>query len=548
MAYQKFQKKERNYVSDVSTRENVRSVLQYPIANPTERGIRKEICEKFGIRMAVSQEDGKTPIAYYFPYFDKSGKLTGFKRRDLSKEKYDAAHFTTIGKVGVDCLLFGQQVSLKIERPHKQVVLVEGEWDVLSAYQAMVDSVANTKYAGMEPFVVGLSCGTGNAVDAVLSNSQFVCSFEKIVLGFDADAATTPAEKVKGIKKGKEATEDVAAALMQDNIHIVQYSDDMKDPSDYLQNNRSAELAKLLQFGSQKFVAEKIITSSQMALEDVIAKREEGVYVKCFPKLMRKLHGFRKRELVVITGPSGVGKSTITTSVAYDLAEAGNRVGFIYLEETERETLQRMMAHHLKVEYNSFKDDPRKHVSEEKLAEAKQWCDEDDRFVFLSHFGSIRIEDLMNKVKTLVYINKVDFILLDHLSMCVSGLKEADERKLLDMIMTELAAFCAANDVGIIAVSHINRTASSEFRAPKGKETEPFWVEITKEMMRGSAALEQLAWVVLGLEPEIMPDRTRGRVRLTVLKNRPWGYLGQADVLKMNETTGQLEDASFEQF
>ena len=131
--------------------------------------------------------------------------------------------------------------------------------------------------------------------------------------------------------------------------------------------------------------------------------------------------------------------------------------------------------------------------------------------------------------------------MLDHLSIVISGNHVTDERKELDMVMTELATFCAANDVCIIAVSHINRSNASDFKPPKDKEDQPFWVPVTKESMRGSAALEQLAWIVLGLEPQIMPDRSRGNVRLVVLKNRPWSYLGVADEFRMNQMTGLLE-------
>ena len=56
------------------------------------------------------------------------------------------------------------------------------------------------------------------------------------------------------------------------------------------------------------------------------------------------------------------------------------------------------------------------------------------------------------------------YILLDHLSMVISGMETDNERKQLDIVMTELAAFCAANDVCVIAVSHINRTAADQFK------------------------------------------------------------------------------------
>ena len=82
------------------------------------------------------------------------------------------------------------------------------------------------------------------------------------------------------------------------------------------------------------------------------------------------------------------------------------------------------------------------------------------------------------------------------------------------------------------------------------QEPKPYWVQVTKEMMRGSAALEQLSFIILGLEPEIMPDRSRGRVRLTVLKNRPWSYLGGADTFKIDDESWEvlLSRDDFEEF
>jgi hypothetical protein len=120
----------------------------------------------------------------------------------------------------------------------------------------------------------------------------------------------------------------------------------------------------------------------------------------------------------------------------------------------------------------------------------------------------------------------------------ISGSDIANERKELDIVMTELAAFCAANDVCIIAVSHINRDSiSDQLKPKKGEEDKPFWIRVGKESMRGSASLEQLSFIVLALEPEIMPNRKRGRVRLVVLKNRPWGFLGQCDTFSVDENT-----------
>lgn len=518
------------------------------------RGLRKETLEHFGVRVELSSQDAKTPVAYYFPYYDKRGKLSGYKRRDLLLDKNDRGHFTAIGRVGVDCQLFGQPQA--INSNGRTIHYQEGEFDVLSSFQAMVDSVKGTKWEGkIVPKVVGLSCGTANAVEATVHNESFFDGADKIVLGFDSDAAT-PMEKLKGIKRGREAMEDVAGVLMKGNLHTVTYQGDNKDPSDYLQNGEGAQLAKLLSFDTEKFIAEKVVTAGALGFEEIIAKKPAGVYVPTFPNLMEKIKGIRKRELIVLTSLSGVGKSTYVSEIAYHLAK-GERVGMIFLEEETKETVQRMMARHLEVDYNKFKFDPKNYATEEELREAYDWVNgeevnqndlgEDEttnRFVYLDHFGSLKVEELMNKIKYLTYVCKCDYIVLDHLTLVVSGSGNgANQTAELDLVMTELAAFVAANDVGMFAISHLNRSASDEIKGISDLE-EPKWICVKKEDMRGSSSLEALSWIVLGIDLEIMPDRTRGRTRLTVLKNRPFGLLGEADVCKMNKQTGIMEDAS----
>ena len=103
--------------------------------------------------------------------------------------------------------------------------------------------------------------------------------------------------------------------------------------------------------------------------------------------------------------------------------------------------------------------------------------------------------------------------------------------------MTNIASFCAVNPVHVFVVSHINRSNSQQFLPPKGKEDEPFWVNVTKESARGSSALEACSWNIIGLEPEILPNFSRGRVRLKVLKTRFGNYLGITDVFTLDKET-----------
>lgn len=525
-------------------KETLADVQALKSVDVPERGIRKETIERFGVKVAVSQEDGKTPEAIYFPSYNQKGKVTGYAKQDLTKSKEEKYHWSTVGSVTIGNKLFGQNVAEAQNRKRNNLVAVEGQWDCLSVFQALVDNVKGTKYEGIEPLVVSIPMGTANAVEAILHNETYVQSHDALTIYFDDDHCT-PAELAKKIVKGHEAREAVANALVGSGLSLFTVTPDegFKDASDYMQAGRSEDLAKLVQFGRRPYSSEKIVKAADLDLDYLLEPRPEGIYVNSFPKLMDKLHGFRTRELVLLTSPSGVGKSTVCSIFASAFMECGEKLGMIYLEENNKETMQRLIASKLKVNYLEFKNDPLKVASRERIEAAYKEIVDNDQLVMLGHFGSLPVSELMAKIKHMHLVEGCKFIILDHLSLVISGSAVKDERKELDMVMTELAAFCAANEVCIIAVSHINRSAAEQFKAPKlkeGEEPKPYWVQVTKEMMRGSAALEQLSFIIIGLEPEINPDRSRGRVRLTALKNRPWGYLGVCDAFTIDDESWEV--------
>lgn len=539
---------------EFESKETIQEVEKYPFLANEERGITKETCERYGVRCAVSPTDGKTPIAYYFPSYNKKGKIVGYMKQDLSKNKEERGHWQAVGSVAISNMLFGQNVADGIERKKKALIITEGQWDCLSVFQACKDKVANhPKYSGLEPFVVSIPLGTANASESVLQNLEWVKQFEEFITFFDNDSCT-PREKKKGIMKGAEATEAVLSSLVGNGIKLFTLvaPEGYKDASDMLQDNKWEALANLVSFGKTEYTPEKIIRVGDVSFEDIIAPPPEGIVVPQFPKLMEKTSGFHKRTLTLVTAPSGAGKTTGVSIVSNAIEQAGERLGMIYLEEQTKETVQRLVAEKLKVNYLKFKREPLRYASREKLEEIYKEIVEKNDIILLDHFGSLPIEELMNKVKYLHLVEGCDYIILDHLSMVISGNQSTDERKEIDIVMTELAAFCAAHDVGIIVVCHLNRQGTADqFKQKRGKdedEDKPYWIRVTKESLRGSGALEQLSYVILGLEPEILPTRERGRVRWVVLKNRPTGYLGDADIWKLNEQTWEIETSEEDEF
>ncbi|EHP9877534.1 AAA family ATPase [Escherichia coli] len=576
-----YQKKEEETVESVLDSTRILAVPQMDIS--------LDAAKYFKIRSATDLKDGTTVVATYLPYYDKYGKLTGYKKRDWTVPKEKKGHFSVVGTVKASSQFFGQHEA-SMGSGKKQIFIVEGEGDVTAGWQAGFEYIkflhsnpntsrsvrewANNALKGIKaiqdgeevsncptlPFI-GLNCGTANAVDTFAHNEKFIREYEKIVLGLDNDEATAR-EKEHRIKKGKEATDDVAGFLLSDNIYVARYPNERNDPNgvkdirDIYKKGKWMDIWNMFAKAQDKYVPDKLIGLERISIENLRKKKKDGVPLPCFPRLYELTRGPRTGELWTLTGPSGAGKSTFSRKIEYAIIEylrnmdiprldgwkENEKIAIIRLEEDEEESVNSLYAEELKIDPKAFVADPEQFLTDEQhLAIHQRWIAEDKVKIF-DHFGSIPTDQLLQKLKQMVFLDGCRWIILDHLSMVISGLKSDNERRDLDNIMTELAAFCKKYDVFILSISHMKR---KEIQIPKDKDGNllPFWYPVRKEDLRGSAALEQLSWVVLGVEPEELPDRSRGRIRSVVMKNRPHKKLGIADTLIMDDN-GQFSDAS----
>jgi len=142
-------------------------------------------------------------------------------------------------------------------------------------------------------------------------------------------------------------------------------------------------------------------------------------------------------------------------------------------------------------------------------------------------------------MRYLVHSCDSDFIILDHISMVISGQESNNERKDIDLLMTNLAAFVNETGVGIAAVVHLKRPSSGSFTEGK---------EVSLSDLRGSGALEQLSWNVIGLERNQQDPENKNESQLRLLKNREWGSLGICDTLIFNPDTGRMSAHNSEEF
>ena len=157
---------------------------------------------------------------------------------------------------------------------------------------------------------------------------------------------------------------------------------------------------------------------------------------------------------------------------------------------------------------------------------------DNDRLIFYDHFGSDSTEALLSKIEYLAVAEKVDFIVLDHISLVVSGnpASKDGERKDIDILMTNLRSLIHRTGVGVIAGSQLIKLGGSKGPEDGGS--------ISIGLLRGSGSIGHVCDAVVAIEKTDESDNSK----LKVLKNRVGCVLGYADTLKYNIETGRLED------
>ena len=129
---------------------------------------------------------------------------------------------------------------------------------------------------------------------------------------------------------------------------------------------------------------------------------------------------------------------------------------------------------------------------------------------------------------------KVEYIILDHISILISGLASNDERKLIDMAMTKLRTAVQELDIGLIVVSHLRRPSDSD----KGHED---GAKVRLGQLRGSHAIAQLSDICIGLQVDA-EDSDGDHRQINVLKNRFTGEVGAAGLVHYDRNSGRLLD------
>ena len=470
-----------------------------PLKASPIRGWSLEAATHYGV---VSSCDESTGVInkHYYP-ITVNGEVVSYRVRELPKTFHNISKYSLKG-VKVD--LFGQSVT---PRGGKRLLITGGQDDMLAAFDLL------KKYN-----IKVVSVTNGENISSIADNLDYVLSFNEVILCFDNDVA------------GEKLTEKAVKLIGMEKARVMVYSE--KDPNDMLLKGKQAEFVNAF-FSAKQYVPVDIVIGG-VGKETLLEPIKQGIRVPTLPGTMEKMKGLRQGELTLILAPAGVGKTTIMKEIGYSLVKQGVNMLHVFLEEDLKKTQQSYICLDNNIPLPKFRENPEL-LSKELFDKSYNELIDNGKTVWVNHWGSMSPDKVM---ETFRYADSIgcEMGLLDHVSMVFSGSETVNERKEIDILLTNMAAFTKESDMHIIIVSHIKR----QDKRWKPKEY-PYWETVASDAGRGSGAFEQLAHNIITLEVEFIDeDMNKGRIRTRVAKNREWGLLGVGDVLKYDYGTGRI--------
>ena len=462
-----------------------------------DRSLTTGTSAKYGVKV-----DGNVQM---YPYFAEGiTDPVGFKLRTVSPKG-----FRSVGDIK-SAGLFGQQRFGNYEQ--NRIVITEGELDALAADQMF----------GSKTAVVSLKGGAAAAGRDVKASYNFLDGFKEIVFCPDADSA------------GQDAIAKIAD-VFAGKLRIMKLDPEVgKDACDYLKKGKVEEFTKAF-FSAAAFVPEGIISKADL-WERLNTERPAAMGDYPWEALNKLTYGFRPTELITVCAGSGLGKSSILRELVMHVKNTTeHKIGCLFMEESVERTAEGFMGVDLSTPVHLPTSSVKRGSQEYKDSFERVFGDDRLMIMDASFDTGATVDQVVARVRYMAKALDCKVIILDHISILVSGGQHGDERKALDEIMTKLRSLTQDTGITLFAVSH--------FKRPEGKGHEEGAVTSVAQL-RGSASIAQLSDFVLGLERNGQAEcpTERNTTTLRVLKNRFSGITGPARHLLYSGDTGRLKE------
>ena len=489
--------------------EEISEIETYQTINVESKRLRKSSLEYYGVKVAVSEQDGKTPTTLCYPYF-RDGEKVGYKLKILEKK--------IIWSVGdlKGCDFFGWEQAVKSGA--KRLIITEGEDDAVSLHRVIDMYTRNEDFKDYTA-VVSLPRGVHSALPDISKNiKKLESNFKEIVLCFDMD------------DPGRSAVDEVCKAFPS----IRSMDIPGKDANQCVMDGKSKALYNCT-FKINKPKNSRLVNATSL-FEAAKEPPKYGELTWPWNHINKATRGVRYGEVIYLGAGTKMGKSEVVNALgAHFIYHHSIPILMAKPEEDNRHTVKLVAG---KMVGRIFHD-PEREFDEGAYDKATEMIG--DRLNMLDLYQHLGWETLKEDIRFAVVELGVRAIFIDPITNLVAGMPSSEANTKLEEISVELAAM--AKDLQFVAFvfchlkSHDGNISKEKrekyYRDGKfiglGNCEHEYGGDIYSSQFAGSRAMKRSCHLMVGLEgnkdPELDED-TQNLRNIKILESRTFASTG----------------------
>lgn len=501
--------------------EEMAEVSGYPTVDIVARKLRSDSLNKFGAKTSLSEKDGVTPTAIYFPVH-KNNKLTGYHVKTLS------GHVFNLGDTKDGDLLNWSKASTS---GAYTLIITEGPLDMVSVDRIFELYGRDLNY---KPAIVSLPYGAGSVKKVLAKQGNDIKRlFKRIVLSFDNDEV--------GQKAVREAMISLPNAL---NVTLP-----AKDANACIMEGLSKAAYTALSFQAAPPKNTSLIMASTL-YEAARVAPSYGEWTWPWPKMNKALRGLRWGETIYIGAGFKMGKGEVRNEIIAHLM--GFHDAKIFLASFEEPPAKSYKMVNGKLASRVFHD-PDKQFDYEAFDRNKELMA--SNLVLVDRYQRAKWEQVKEDMISAAEWGAKGFF-IDPITNFTNGVDPATANTFLQGMAQEASELAADLKIVLFFFCHLKAHDGfiSEETRKKKYDMKKYWGlgncshqyggNVTADDFTGSRAMARSCNLMIGIEGNKDPDlpaNIRNTRNITVLEDREFGVTGDFPVF-WNENTGKFSE------
>ena len=493
---------------------------------PLRRGLSRETIDRFKLGYVAEWRHPKAKKAPATPRLiipvSKYSYTARDTRAEIPPEQEDYKKSKVKGRDKVSWVFNSQA----LQTAQKPIFVVEGELDAMSIIEVGGEAVALGSLSYRQAFI------------ELLKVKRPV---QPLILAMDNEEDPKKREKIE------EAYRELEAGLKDLGLSYFRFnpSGDYKDANEALQKDREAlrqavEDAENIKSEAEQAEREAYLkTSTAFYLQDFVDGIADSVNTPAIPTgfstLDRALDGGLYEGLYIVGAISSLGKTTLITQIADQIAQAGQDVLIFSLEMARTEIIAKSISRHTIQLILETGGDTRNAKTSRGITTGKRWekysqAERDlirssllryseyaDRIYISEGVGDIGAEQIRETIrKHILFTGHTPVVVVDYLQILAPYSERATDKQNTDKAVLELKRISRDFKTPVIGISSFNRANYRE--------------AVTMEAFKESGAIEYSSDVLIGLQlsgagekgfdANEAKKKNPRQVELVILKNR----------------------------